>query len=52
MTLWFTPLEPRIKAAVVSAYFNERTRKLNTESELAATTALTLPRTNSINTIE
>ena len=33
MTLWFTPLEPRIKAAVVSAYFNERTRKLNTESE-------------------
>ena len=33
MTLWFTPLEPRIKVAVVSAYFNERTRKLNTESE-------------------
>lgn len=33
MTLWLTPLEPRIKAAVVSAYFNERTRKLNVESE-------------------
>ena len=33
MTLWLTPLEPRIKVAVVSAYFNERTRKLNVESE-------------------
>ena len=33
MTLWLTPLEPRIQAAVVSAYFNERTRKLNVESE-------------------
>ena len=33
MTLWLTPLEMRIKAAVVSAFFNERTRKLNAESE-------------------
>ncbi len=33
MTLWLTPLEPRIKVAVVSAFFNERTRKLNVESE-------------------
>ncbi len=33
MTLWLTPLEPRIKVAAVSAFFNERTRKLLTESE-------------------
>jgi cephalosporin-C deacetylase-like acetyl esterase len=33
MALWLTPLEPRIRASVVSAYFNERTRKLITESE-------------------
>ncbi|MYB77842.1 MAG: prolyl oligopeptidase family serine peptidase [Chloroflexi bacterium] len=33
MALWLTPLESRIRAVVVSAYFNERTRKLNVESE-------------------
>lgn len=33
MALWLTPLEPRIRAVVVSAYFNERTRKLIKESE-------------------
>lgn len=33
MALWITPLEPRIRAVVVSAYFNERTRKLVRESE-------------------
>lgn len=33
MALWLAPLEPRIRAVVVSAYFNERTRKLVRESE-------------------
>jgi len=33
MSLWLTPLEPRIRAVVVSAYFNERTRKLIKESK-------------------
>ncbi|MDE2929913.1 MAG: acetylxylan esterase [Chloroflexota bacterium] len=33
MALWLTPLEPRIRAVVVSAYFNERTRKLTRESD-------------------
>ena len=27
MALWFPPLEPRIRATIISAFYNERTKK-------------------------